>query len=151
MIPPTVEGGLKAYEDDEDQEEINTHKEIGAVFFYPEGCEEALNSVHQKFLEVIKKHKLKFRLKKVKAAPYELKGKVNYSVFVDLCKESKVPVAIVIGPPPSAVIPEQDFYDLLSVTLDVQGISLQLVNWGEINKDYRYLNLSLDIALIRSR
>ena len=40
---------------------------------------------------------------------------------------------------------------LLTVTLDVQGVSLQLVNWGEINKDYRYLNLALDIALVRSR
>ena len=127
------------------------HKEIGAVFFYPIGEENSLKTVYQKFQEVIKKHKLKFRLKRVHSEPYETKGKINYSSFVDVCKKSKVPVAIVIGPPPTSVIPEQDFYDLLSVTLDVQGVSLQLVNWAEISKDYRYLNLALDIALVRSR
>lgn len=127
------------------------HKEVMAVFFYPEGKEEALESVHQKFQDVIKKHKLKFRLKRVHNESYAFKGKINYSSFVDVCKKNGVPVAVVIGPPPDTFIPEQDFYDLLTVTLDVQGVSLQLVNWAEINKDYRYLNLALDIALVRTR
>ncbi len=126
------------------------HKDIGAVFFYPEGADESLETVHRKFQDVIKKHKLKFRLKRTHSEPYAYKGKINYSSFVDVCKNNKVPVAIVIGPPPGGA-PQQDFYDLLTVTLDVQGVSLQLVNWGEINKDYRYLNLALDIALVRSR
>ncbi len=127
------------------------HKDIGAVFFYPEGANEALETVYRKFLEVIKKHKLKFRLKRAHSEPYAYKGKINYSSFVDICKQNKVPVAIVIGPPADGGGPHQDFYDLLTVTLDVQGVSLQLVNWSEINKDYRYLNLALDIALVRSR
>lgn len=127
------------------------HKEVGAVFFFPEGNNDALETVHRKFQEVIKKHKLKFRLKRVHNEPYSFKGKINYTNFVNVCKTNKVPVAIVIGPPPDTFIPEQDFYDLLTVTLDVQGVSLQLVNWSEINKDYRYLNLALDIALVRSR
>jgi hypothetical protein len=110
-----------------------------------------LEAVHQKFQEVIKKHKLKFHLKRAHSEPYETKGKINYSNFVEVCKSKHVPVAIVIGPSPDGPVSEQDFYDLLTVTLDVQGISLQLVSWGEINKDYRYLNLSLDIALVRSR
>ena len=126
-------------------------KEVGAVFFYPEGREEELNSVTKKFQEVIRKHKLKFRLKGMHNQPYAYKGKINFSSFVDVCKANKVPVAIVIGPPPDNMMPQQDFYDLLTVTLDVQGVSLQLINWGEINKDYRYLNLALDIALVRSR
>jgi len=41
-----------------------------------------------------------------------------------------------------ALLPEQDFYDLLSVTLVVQGVSLQLVSWNESIKNYRYLNLA---------
>jgi hypothetical protein len=127
------------------------YKEIGAVFFYPGGKEKELETVHRKFQEVIKKHKLKFRLKRVYSHGYQVKGKINYTSFVDVCKQNKVPVAIVIGPPPEALLPEQDFYDLLSVTLDVQGVSLQLVSWNEIDKDYRYLNLALDIALVRSR
>ncbi len=128
------------------------HKDISAVFFYPEGALDSLETVHRKFQDVIKKHKLKFRLKRVHSEEYPYKGKINYSSFVDVCKNNKVPVAIVIGPPPAGGgATQQDFYDLLTVTLDVQGVSLQLVNWTEINKDYRYLNLALDIALVRSR
>jgi DNA polymerase III delta prime subunit len=133
-----------------DDDEGLGHKDIGAVFFYPEGSTDALETVHRKFLDVIKKHKLKFRLKRMHSEPYAHKGKINYSSFVDVCKQNKVPVAIVIGPPADGG-PHQDFYDLLTVTLDVQGVSLQLVNWSEINKDYKYLNLALDIALVRSR
>lgn len=160
LVPPVVEEKkpeeiLQEMEEEEAEAENDElpsgHKEIKAVFFYPKSCEEALVTVHKKFQDVIKKHKLKFRLKKVKAEGYDYEGQVNYSSFVDICKENKVAVAIVIGPPPSAILPEHDFYDLLSVTLDVQGISLQLINWAEINKDYRYLNLSLDIALVRSK
>jgi len=136
---------------EEDEGMPSGHKEVGAVFFFPEGGNEALETVHRKFQDVIKKHKLKFRLKRVHNESYAFKGKINYTNFVNVCKANKVPVAIVIGPPPDTFIPEQDFYDLLTVTLDVQGVSLQLVNWGEINKDYRYLNLALDIALVRSR
>lgn len=127
------------------------HKEVGAVFFFPAGTKEALETVHGKFQDVIKKHKLKFRLKRAHSEEYECKGKINYPGFVDVCKQNRVPVAIVIGPPPEAHISEQDFYDMLSVTLDVQGISLQMVSWSEISKDYRYLNLALDIALVRTR
>jgi len=126
-------------------------KEVLAAFFYPEGTEETLELVYNKFQEVIKKHKLKFRLKRVHSEPYSVQGKVNYTSFVDVCKNAKVPVAIVIGPPPTSQFPQQDFYDLLSVTLDVQGISLQLINWSEVSKDYRYLNLSLDIALVKGK
>jgi len=71
---------------------------------------------------------------------------------VDVLQTKQSAVAIVIGPPPEALLPEQEFVTtFLSVTLDVQGVSLQLVSWNEIDKDYRYLNLALDIALVRSR
>ena len=107
--------------------------------------------MHAKFQEVIKKHKLKFRLKRAADHSYDYTGKINYAQFVEACKASKAPVAIVIGPPPDAPVANHDFYDVLSVTLDVQGISLQLVGWAEVKKDYRFLNLALDIALVRSK
>ena len=151
VMPPVVMPIETEAAPPEEDDNALGHKDIGAVFFYPEGANESLETVYRKFLEVIKKHKLKFRLKRVHSEPYAYKGKINYSSFVDICKQNKVPVAIVIGPPPDSGAPQQDFYDLLTVTLDVQGVSLQLVNWSEINKDYRYLNLALDIALVRSR
>jgi len=137
---------------DSDVEELPAgHKEVLAVFFYPIAGDRQLENVHQKFQEVIKKHKLKFRLKRMASQAYDYRMKINYSTFVDVCKLQKVPVAIVIGPPADAAVSEHEFHDMLAVTLDVQGISLQLVNWSEIDKDYRYLNLALDIALIRTR
>ena len=152
--PPKPEEADIAVPDPEVFEEEalpNGHKEVGAVFFFPASKNDELETVHRKFQEVIKKHKLKFKLKRVHSHPYEVGPKINYASFVEVCKDNRVPVAIVIGPPPGGLIPEQDFYDLLSVTLDVQGVSLQLVNWTEINKDYRYLNLALDIALVRTK
>lgn len=139
-------------EDEENSNPLPTgHKEIPAVFFFPKGQEAVLEKVQKKFTEVIKKHKLKFRLRSTDGEAYDLNGKIDYNFFVDVCKKNFAPVAIVIGPPPDVKMAEQDFYDLLSVTLDVQGISLQIVGWGETEKDYRYLNLSLDIALVRTR
>lgn len=146
--PPDVEEEIPV--ENTEEESLGGFKEIGAVFFFPFGTEKVLESVHAKFQDVIKKHKLKFRLKRVHSEGYEAKGKTNYSSFVDVCKRNKVPVAVVIGPPPESHVQEQDFYDLLSVTLDVQGVSLQLINWAEVDKDYRYLNLALDIALVRT-
>ncbi|MCG3204526.1 MAG: Chromosomal replication initiator protein DnaA [Elusimicrobia bacterium] len=137
--------------DSQDAEAMAGVKEICTVFFYPEGAEKELNTVIAKFQDVIKKHKLKFRLKSMHNQPYTYKGKVNVTAFVDVCKANKVPVAIVIGPPLGNMVSQQDFADQLNVTLDVQGISVQLIHWTEISKDYRYLNLSLDIALVRTR
>ncbi|MFN0118019.1 MAG: DnaA ATPase domain-containing protein [Elusimicrobiota bacterium] len=135
----------------EEGEVIPGIKEVSAVFFYPDGHQNQSDIAHQKFQEVIRKHKLKFRLKRMSHHPYIFKGKINYAAFVDACKDNHAAVAIVIGPPLGASVREQDFYDLLNITLDVQGISLQIVNWLEIDKDYRYLNLSLDIALVRTK
>lgn len=148
---PMADVSAEAEPEPESEESLGGLKEIGAVFFFPSGADKVLESVHAKFQDVIKKHKLKFRLKRVHSEVYQPQGKTNYSSFVDVCKRNKVPVAVVIGPQPEAHVPEQDFYDLLSVTLDVQGVSLQLINWAEVDKDYRYLNLALDIALVRTR
>ena len=46
---------------------------------------------------------------------------------------------------------EDDFANLLDAVMEDERISLQLVPWKERAKDYRYLNLSLDITLLRHR
>ncbi len=148
--PPVVEE-IPGLDDIAEEELPAGHKEVAAAFFYPEGKDDALETVHRKFQDVIKKHKLKFRLKRVHNQGYTYKGKIDYARIADACKDKKVPVAIVIGPPPESLIPEQDFHDPLTVALDAHGVSLQLVSWSEIKKDYRYLNLALDIALVKAR
>ena len=126
------------------------YKEVTAVFFFPDGKTEALETVEKRFQDVIRKHKLKFRLRRLQNEPYTYKGKIDYAHFADVCRMHKAPVAIVIGPPPESLLQEQDIHDRLTAALNPDGVSLQLVGWGEINKDYRYLNLALDIALVKA-
>ena len=105
----------------------------------------------ERFRDVIKKHKLKFQLEGVFERQYEFTGKINYAFFSELCKTNGVTIAIVLGPPPEATLDADDFANLLATVMDDEKISLQFIPWAELNKDYRYLNLSLDITLLKHK
>lgn len=124
-------------------------KLVEVVFFYPEGKEAGLTKIQERFKEVIKKHKLKFQLKGVFEHAYSVSGKIDYNVFTELCKKNNVKIAIVLGPSPDSSIEPDDFANILASVMDEQQISLQLVPWSDLNKDYRYLNLALDITLLK--
>jgi len=124
-------------------------KVVEVGFFFPEGKTDELFKVKERFAEVIRKHKLKFRLEGVFEQTYKYMGKMDYSLFVESCKDNNMRIAIVLGPPPEANTVSDDFSNLLSTVMDDAGISLQMVSWLELNKDYRYLNLSLDITLLK--
>lgn len=126
-------------------------KAVQVGFFYPEGKESELTKVKERFREVIKKHKLKFRLEGIFERGYGYKEKINYAVFVELCRENNVGIAIVVAPPQDASVSAEDFGNLLSSVMEDEKVSLQLVPWTEINKDYRYLNLALDITLLKHK
>jgi len=124
-----------------------TLKPVDAVFFFPSGHEKELAKVKEKFAEVIKKHKLKFQLVSIFDKPYETEGKINYAMFTELCKTNKVSLSVVLAPPPGSGLKEDEFANILGAMMSDEKISMQLVPWNEINKDYRYLNLALDITL----
>ena len=124
-------------------------KNVKVGFFFPSACEAELAKVKEHFKEVIKKHKLKFNLEGVFAKSYGPSGALNYSFFVEQCKIEKVAIAIVLGPGQGLGSDPDEFGNLLGAVMDDAGISLQLVPWSEMNKDYRYLNLALDITLLR--
>lgn len=123
--------------------------EVG--FFYPEGKKEDFKLVNEKFRSIIKKHKLKFRLQPVFEQEYRYSGKINYAFFTEQCKAHNARIIIVLGPPEEGNFIEDDFTNLLVSVMEDERISLQLVSWRERAKDYRYLNLSLDITLLRHR
>lgn len=133
------------------QESDSGGKNVQAAFFYPEGKETELAKVKERFAEVIKKHKLKFLLEGVFERPYAHTGRVNYAFFSELCKTNGVGIAIVLGPPPESSIDPEDFSNLLATVMDDEHISLQFIPWAELNKDYRYLNLALDITLLKHK
>jgi chromosomal replication initiator protein DnaA len=147
-IPVRSDGGKSAQQ--EFSSEIKENLKVVEVgFFFPEGKTDELFKVKERFAEVIRKHKLKFRLEGVFEQTYKYMGKMDYSLFVHSCKDNNMRIAIVLGPPPEANTVSDDFANLLSTVMDDAGISLQLVSWLELNKDYRYLNLSLDITLLK--
>jgi len=105
--------------------------------------------VKGKFNEIIKKHKLKFQMDFKGAIPYPSEKSLSYDIFIKDCESNKVKIAVVLGPPPDGPLDEMTFQQKLQETLDTPKISLQLISWQELDKDYRYLNLALDMTLIR--
>ncbi|MBU0951219.1 MAG: chromosomal replication initiator protein DnaA [Elusimicrobia bacterium] len=128
-----------------------TFRPVDVVFFYPEGKEQDLNKTKEKFRDVIKKHNLKFRLESIFDRMYNLQIKINYNMFTELCKTNKANIAIVVGPPPDSCISNDEFMTSISSFMESEKISLQYISWDELNKDYRYLNLALDITLTKHK
>lgn len=122
---------------------------IPVAFFFPQSQEKELDRMRKKFEEIIKKHKLKFTLHSAVESPYPLDASLNYDDFLSKCTEAQVSIAIVLGPPPESSIQETVFFNQLQEALDKNQVSLQMVPWDELGKDYRFLNLALDITLLR--
>jgi hypothetical protein len=125
-------------------------KPVEAAFFFPQGKIDELAKVKERFREVIKKHKLKFRLESIFEQPYEHTNKVNCAFFTERCWANNALIAIVLGPPAAeGRCSPEEFTGLITTAMDDGKISLQLIPWAELNKDYRYLNLALDITLLK--
>ncbi|MFN3966261.1 MAG: chromosomal replication initiator protein DnaA, partial [Endomicrobiia bacterium] len=124
---------------------------VEVAFFYPEGKEKELIVVKERFKNIIKKHNLKFRLESVFDRSYNPDAKINYGMFTELCKTNKVEIAVVLGPSSDSFVSNDEFYSNLSTIMENENISLQYINWEELNKDYRYLNLALDITLTKHK
>lgn len=122
---------------------------IPVAFFFPYAQEKELDRMRKKFEEIIKKHKLKFSLQSAVESSYPLDTSLNYDDFLTKCTEAQVSIAIVLGPPPESPIQETVFFNQLQEALDRNQVSLQMVPWDELGKDYRFLNLALDITLLR--
>jgi DNA replication protein DnaC len=132
-----------------EEEQESGLKPIEVAFFFPKDKEEELAKAKERFQDVIKKHKLKFRLVGVLERSYFFSSKVEYNFFVDLCKQENIKITVVIGPSPEISIEPEEFSNILATLMDENGISLQLIPWFDLNKDYRYLNLALDITLLK--
>ncbi len=119
------------------------------AYFYPEGKTSDLQTIKNKFTETIKKHKLKFHLESVFEKAYDLSKKINYAFFTELCKTNKVNIAVVLGPSPGSAISSEEFSLYLGPAMESEKICFLYIPYKELNRDYRYLNLALDIALVK--
>jgi hypothetical protein len=125
-----------------------TFKVVKVGYFYPDEHGEDLKKIKKEFESVIEKHKLKFQLEGVFEKNYVLYEKVEYKFFVDLCKKAGVKIVIVLGPPKGKELKEAEFSTALKAFLEDEKISLQFVPFGDIGKQFRFLNLVLDIVLV---
>lgn len=115
-------------------------------FFYPEGKVQEIILVKQKFAEVIKKHNLKYKIKTIFDKAYNLEN-IDYHIFVQMCKSKNVNVSIMLSPPPESGVSSEDFFNNVSPLMESADIVVEYIPWKEMNKEYKYLNLALDIAL----
>jgi hypothetical protein len=122
---------------------------ISVAFFFPRGRMAELGQLKQKFQDIIRKHKLKFEMHPGLEAGYPADQTLTYTAFLEACQRKQMSIAIVLGPPPDGRLQETIFHQRLQDTFEPNEISLQFIPWDELGKDYRYLNISLDITLIR--
>ncbi len=105
--------------------------------------------MRKKFEDIIKKHKLKFTLQSALEVSFPVDPSLDYESFAMKCAEAGVNIAVVLGPPNDGPIQETEFFNQLQDVFEKNHVSLQMVPWDELGKDYRFLNLALDITLIR--
>ncbi|MBN1385083.1 MAG: chromosomal replication initiator protein DnaA [Elusimicrobia bacterium] len=127
--------------------EYDALKPVEVGYFYPEGYESDFEQMRGLFREVIKKHKLKFKLVGVFEKSYAFDKKVNYAFFAQLCKTNNLTIMVLLGPPPMKLISEDDFTNMLTTTCETNDISAQIVPYSDLKKQYKYLNIALDITL----
>jgi chromosomal replication initiator protein DnaA len=143
---PTVQPQIPSVDEQKLYQNMSDVNAVEVAFFYPENAVQELALVKQKFAEVIKKHNLKYKLVTAFDRPYSLEN-INYKMFAELCKTNKVNICIVLSPPPDSHISAEEFYNNLLPQMESESIVLEYISWKELNKEYRYLNLALDIAL----
>jgi Holliday junction resolvasome RuvABC ATP-dependent DNA helicase subunit len=123
--------------------------QIPVVFFYPVGHDKELVQMKRKFEDIINKHKLKFVLHPALEVDYTPSLTIQVDPFIEKCRQAGVTIGIVLAPSPDTAIQEGIFFSRLQEAFEQAQLSLQMVPWDELGKDYRFLNLALDITLIR--
>ncbi len=157
--PPTEEKEVKAVKEPEPAPEVSpppverapvdkSLRKVEVGYFYPQDRNKEIEELKTQFDEVLKKHKLKFRLEAVFEKDYKAEKKINYGMFAELCKTGNVRIAVVLGPPPGSSLSADEFSRMLGAILDDANISLHFVPYSDVKKRYKYLNMLLDIAVI---
>jgi len=144
---PAAAGTSNSGPQDYSDTDKTSKKPVSIAYFYPEGYEKDFNMMKKQFHEVTEKNKFKFRLEAVFEKNYSLIQKINPLFFAELCTTNKVDIAIILTPPP-AVVTESYVFNILPEAFESKGIFAEVVSYGDLMKQYRYLNILLDITLL---
>ncbi|MBI3292123.1 MAG: chromosomal replication initiator protein DnaA [Elusimicrobia bacterium] len=138
-----VEGGVEM------PVEEGTLKPLEVAFFSPEDAQAELTQVKERFSQIIKKHKLKFQLVSRLDRGYLPTKAGSEREIVAHCQAHQLSIAVVLGPPSGQHLAHEDFLGQLMAATEESKILLLWIPWSERAKDYRYLNLVLDLTLTR--
>jgi len=122
-------------------------KPVNIAFFYPEGHEKDFESVKRQFREVIAKNKFVFRLEAVFERGYVHNKRINSQLFAELCKTNRVDIAIILAPP-SYTAGDGSVFDMMPEVFEANNVAVEIIPYGDLMKQYRYLNILLDITLL---
>jgi len=121
-------------------------RKIPVGLFYPHGKGKYKDMVIEYFSNAIEKYKLHFELEYQFTNEYFPEENMNFKLLVEMCKTSKVNIAIVIGPTPEDRVNESKFYEGLKQAFDEEGMCFEYISYKEMRQTFNYLNYLLDIA-----
>ena len=121
---------------------------VPVVYFYPAENRKEFEEMKSQINNVLTKHKLKFTIQARAEQDYAPIPSLKYSDFIETCRQNKVSIAVILGPPFKSTIPLGDFNASITQIFKKQNCYLQLIPFQDVSKHYKYLNLLLDIALI---
>ncbi len=119
-------------------------------YIYPAGKDKELDQMIKNFAETIKKHKIKFKLDRTFAQTYTPSSSLNFGEMVDSCRSQGIDLVIWMGPPPSNNLIEGEFARSIHSVFDKEKIPMQYISFESVPKQYKYLNMVLDFAFLRS-
>ncbi len=123
---------------------------IKVGFLYPAGKEDELELMKKGFTDTIIKHKIKFRLENVFDITYSENDLSNLNGLLEQYSSAQVRVAICLGPLPDSVLYKERFIQKIGRMFEKAEIAFQSLPFDDISKQYKYLDLCLDLAFVKS-
>ncbi len=124
---------------------IKFTREIQCALFYPVRGDKSIELVTDAVRTTVTKHRLHIKFDFIVNQEYDI-PKINYSSFLNVLNTAKVKVAIVVGPPKTSGVNEDEFYERLNGMFADGGLCFEYIAYKDIRQSYEYLNVVLDIA-----
>jgi hypothetical protein len=118
-------------------------------YFYPEQKEAELKVMERMFEDTLKKHKIKFRMEVAFEKNYQQTENINFQPLAAFSKEKNIDVAIAMGPAVGNLIFKENLSRSLISSFEKEKIHIQIVPFKDVSKQYRYLDVCLDLAFLK--
>jgi chromosomal replication initiator protein DnaA len=122
---------------------------VSVGYFYPEQKENELKIMERMFEDTLKKHKIKFRMEVAFEKVYQQEENATFQPMAALAKEKNVDVAIALGPSVGNLIFKENMARSLVMSFEKEKIHIQIIPFKDVSKQYRYLDVCLDLAFLK--